>query len=113
MQHLAILETLPLKNVMMVYLCIVRFVYLATTVDSCAYVLAEQQPKIYHVQTNQQDGIVFFLGYSILHIINWLNDDRRIRSSKNYVDSNGLPLIGVLILLMVSVRRMLINSDNH
>ncbi len=25
----------------------------------------------------------------------------------------GLPLIGVLILLMVSVRRMLINSDNH
>ena len=36
----AILRTLPMPKLMMIFLCIVCFVYLATTIDSCAYVLA-------------------------------------------------------------------------
>lgn len=36
----AILQTLPMPKLMMIFLCLVCFVYLATTIDSCAYVLA-------------------------------------------------------------------------
>ena len=37
---IAILKTLPMPQIMMLFLCLVCFVYLATTIDPCAYVLA-------------------------------------------------------------------------
>lgn len=110
---MAILETLPLKNVMMVYLCIVCFVYLATTVDSCAYVLAGTTTKNLSCtdEPARWNRILWAILFCTLSIGLMMIDG--LEAVKTMSILTGLPLIGVLILLMVSVRRMLINSDNH
>ena len=41
----AILQTLPLPKLIMIAVCVLCFIYLATTIDSCAYVLAGTTTK--------------------------------------------------------------------
>lgn len=110
---IAILETLPMKNLMMIYLCIVCFVYLATTVDSCAYVLAGTTTKNlpYTEEPARWNRILWAILFCALSIGLMMIDG--LEAVKTMSILTGLPLIFVLILLMVSVRRMLINSDNH
>ena len=98
---------------MTVYLCIVCFVYLATTVDSCAYVLAGTTTKNLSCtdEPARWNRILWAILFCTLSIGLMMIDG--LEAVKTMSILTGLPLIGVLILLMVSVRRMLINSDNH
>ncbi len=103
----AILQTLPMPKLMMIFLCIVCFVYLATTIDSCAYVLAgttmkrlkgDEEPA----RWNRIFWAILFCLLSIgLMLIGGLE------AVKTISVLTGLPLIAVLILLIISVKKML------
>lgn len=107
----AILQTLPMPKLMMIFLCIVCFVYLATTIDSCAYVLAgttmkrlkgDEEPA----RWNRIFWAILFCLLSIgLMLIGGLE------AVKTISVLTGLPLIAVLILLIISVKKMLIGDD--
>lgn len=107
----AILQTLPMPKLMMIFLCIVCFVYLATTIDSCAYVLAgttmkrlkgDEEPA----RWNRIFWAILFCLLSIgLMLIGGLE------AVKTISVLTGLPLIAVLILLIISVKKMLTGDD--
>ena len=107
----AILQTLPMPKLMMIFLCIVCFVYLATTIDSCAYVLAgttmkrlkgDEEPA----RWNRIFWAILFCLLSIgLMLIGGLE------AVKTISVLTGLPLIAVLILLIISVKKMLTGED--
>lgn len=104
---IAILKTLPMAKIMMVFLCVVCFIYLATTIDSCAYVLAGVTTKSLNVtqdpaRWNRLFWAVVFCGVSIA-----LMAIGGIESVKIMSIVTGLPLIAVLFLLMVSVDQTL------
>lgn len=109
----AILQTLPMPKLMMIFLCIVCFVYLATTIDSCAYVLAgttmkrlkgDEEPA----RWNRIFWAILFCLLSIgLMLIGGLE------AVKTISVLTGLPLIAVLILLIISVKKMLTGEDKR
>lgn len=104
---IAILETLPMAKIMMLFLCAVCFVYLATTIDSCAYVLAgvttkKLLPASDPARWNRLFWAVLFCVLSIaLMLIGG------IEAVKILAVVVGLPLTFVLFLLMVSVKKIL------
>lgn len=104
---IAILKTLPMAKFMMLFLCIVCFIYLATTIDSCAYVLAgvttkklgaEQEPA----RWNRLFWAVVFCMLSVALMLIGGIEHVKIMSVVT-----GLPLVLVLFLLMLSVKRIL------
>ena len=109
----AILQTLPMPKLMMIFLCLVCFVYLATTIDSCAYVLAgttmkrlkgDEEPA----RWNRIFWAILFCLLSIgLMLIGGLE------AVKTISVLTGLPLIAVLILLIISVKKMLTGEDKR
>lgn len=109
---IAILETLPMSKIMMVFLCIVCFVYLATTIDSCAYVLAGVTTK--ELGPTQEPArwnrIFWAMIFCVLSIALMLVGG--IESVKIMSVVTGLPLIFVLFLLMASVKKTL-NADRQ
>lgn len=56
---LAILKTLPFHRVVMLFLCLLCFIYLTTTIDSCAYVLASTPPGSWRQMSSLHAGTVF------------------------------------------------------
>lgn len=104
---IAILETLPMAKFMMLFLCVVCFVYLATTIDSCAYVLAgattkKLSPTGEPARWNRLFWAILFCLLSVaLMMIGG------IESVKIMSIVTGLPLIFVLFLLMAAVRKNL------
>lgn len=108
---IAILKTLPLSKFMMIFLCVVCFIYLATTIDSCAYVLAGTATKVLGpneepARWNRLFWAVLFCAMSIvLMLIGGIEPVKLISIL------TGLPLIFVLFLLMVSVQRTLKNDS--
>lgn len=108
---IAILKTLPMAKIMMLFLCIVCFIYLATTIDSCAYVLAGATTKELPPtgEPARWNRIFWALMFCLLSIALMLIGG--IESVKIMSIVTGLPLIFVLFLLMVSVRKTL-EKDN-
>lgn len=108
---IAILKTLPMAKIMMLFLCIVCFVYLATTIDSCAYVLAGATTKKLSPtgEPARWNRLFWALLFCILSIALMLIGG--IESVKIMSVVTGLPLIFVLFLLMVSVKKTL-EKDN-
>ncbi len=104
---IAILNTLPFPKFMMIFLCIVCFIYLATTIDSCAYVLAGTTTKNLSetkdpVRWNRIFwAVLFCLLSSVLLVIGGLE------TVKTIAVLTGLPLIVIIFVLMISVNRML------
>ena len=104
---LAILQTLPLSKIMMILFCILCFLYLATTIDSCAYVLAATTTKKLNnkeepARWNRILWVIIFCVLSIgLMIIGGLKAIQTISIIA------GLPLIAVSLLLMASTIKML------
>ena len=107
----AILRTLPMPKLMMIFLCIVCFVYLATTIDSCAYVLAGTTMK--RLKGNEEPArwnrIFWAILFCLLSIGLMLIGG--LEAVKTISVLTGLPLIAVLILLIVSVKKMLTGED--
>lgn len=104
---IAILKTLPMPQIMMIFLCVVCFVYLATTIDSCAYVLAgvttdNLKPTKDPDRWNRLFWAVLFSTLSIAIMI-----VGGIESVKIMSVVTGLFLILVLFLLMASVKKRL------
>ncbi|HBN57150.1 MAG TPA: choline transporter, partial [Lachnospiraceae bacterium] len=103
----AILKTLPMAKFMMIFLCVVCFVYLATTIDSCAYVLAgtttkQLDEKEDPVRWNRILWAVLFCLLSIgLMLIGGLE------AVKTISVLTGLPLVIIIFILMASVKKML------
>lgn len=101
---LAILKTLPMSRIMMLFLCVVCFVYLATTIDSCAYVLAgvttdDLEPTKDPARWNRLFWAILFSILSIAIMI-----VRGIETVKIMSVVTGIFLIPVLFLLMVAVK---------
>jgi BCCT family betaine/carnitine transporter len=109
---IAILKTLPLSKLMMIFLCIVCFVYLATTIDSCAYVLAGTTTK--RLNENEDPArwnrIVWAILFCLLSIGLMLIGG--LEAVKTISVLTGLPLIIVNFILMASVKKML-QEDEH
>lgn len=103
----AILQTLPLPKLIMIAVCVLCFIYLATTIDSCAYVLAETTTKSIGrkeepARWNRICWALIFCALSVgLMIIGGL---QAIQSVSIIA---ALPLIGVMFLLILSVIKML------
>lgn len=107
----AIMETLPLSRFMMLFLCIVCFVYLATTIDSCAYVLAGVTTKRLGDQEEpaRWNRIVWAILFCLLSI--GLMVIGGLEAVKTISVLTGLPLIAVNFILMFSVKKMLSESE--
>lgn len=103
----AILKTLPLSKFMMIFLCIVCFVYLATTIDSCAYVLAGTTTRELDEQKDPDrwNRIVWAVLFCLLSI--GLMVIGGLEAVKTISVLTGLPLVGVIFILMASVKKML------
>lgn len=103
----AILQTLPLPKLIMIAVCVLCFIYLATTIDSCAYVLAGTTTKSIGrkeepARWNRICWALIFCAFSVgLMIIGGL---QAIQSVSIIA---ALPLIGVMFLLILSVIKML------
>lgn len=103
----AILQTLPLQKLIMIAVCVLCFIYLATTIDSCAYVLAGTTTKSIGrkeepARWNRICWALIFCALSVgLMIIGGL---QAIQSVSIIA---ALPLIGVMFLLILSVIKML------
>lgn len=99
----AILQTLPLPKLIMIAVCVLCFIYLATTIDSCAYVLAGTTTKSIGrkeepARWNRICWALIFCALSVgLMIIGGL---QAIQSVSIIA---ALPLIGVMFLLILSV----------
>lgn len=104
---IAILETLPMAKIMMLFLCAVCFVYLATTIDSCAYVLAGVTTKKLLPTSDpaRWNRLFWAILFCVLSIALMLIGG--IEAVKILAVVVGLPLTVVLFLLMVSVKRLL------
>lgn len=104
---IAILETLPMAKIMMLFLCIVCFIYLATTIDSCAYVLAGVTTKVLapDQEPARWNRLFWAILFCVLSIALMLIGG--IEPVKIISIVTGLPLIIVLFLLMIAVKRML------
>ena len=104
---LAILDTLPFPEVTTVFFCVLCFIYLATTIDSCAYVLAGttttemrhgEEPARWNrliwaaIFCASSIGLLFIDGFKAVQTISIVA---------------GLPLIGVLVILMLVSAKML------
>ncbi|QTQ13491.1 BCCT family transporter [Treponema parvum] len=101
---IAILKTLPMSRIMMIFLCVVCFIYLATTIDSCAYVLAgvttdDLEPTKDPARWNRLFWAILF---SILSIAIMVVSG--IETVKIMSVVTGIFLILVLFLLMVAVK---------
>lgn len=102
-----ILQTLPLPKLIMIAVCVLCFIYLATTIDSCAYVLAGTTTKSIGrkeepARWNRICWALIFCALSVgLMIIGGL---QAIQSVSIIA---ALPLIGVMFLLILSVIKML------
>lgn len=104
---IAILKTLPMPHIMMLFLCLVCFVYLATTIDSCAYVLAgvttdNLAPTEDPARANRIFWAVLFSVLAVAIMIVGGLESVKIMSVVT-----GLLLILVLVLLMISVKKRL------
>lgn len=103
---MAIMHTLPYTKWITLLLCFVCFLYLATTIDSCAYVLAsvttkELEPDEEPARWNRVLWAVVFSALSIgLLIIGGL------RAIQTVSIVAGLPLIFVLIAIMFLCKKM-------
>ena len=96
-----------MAKLMMLFLCIVCFIYLATTIDSCAYVLAGVTTK--GLAPDQEPArwnrIFWAVAFCVLSVALMLIGG--IEAVKIMSVVTGLPLIFVLFLLMISVKRTL------
>ena len=97
----AILQTLPLPKLIMIAVCVLCFIYLATTIDSCAYVLAETTTKSIgrKEEPARWNRICWALIFCAL-----IGGLQAIQSVSIIA---ALPLIGVMFLLILSVIKML------
>lgn len=104
---IAILETLPMVKIMMLFLCIVCFIYLATTIDSCAYVLAGVTTKTLppNGEPARWNRLFWAVVFCLLAVALMLIGG--IEAIKTISVVTGLPLILVLFLVMLSVKKML------
>ncbi len=104
---LAILKTLPMAKFMMIFLCIVCFVYLATTIDSCAYVLAGTTTRKLSEKDDPErwNRILWAVLFCLLSI--GLMVIGGLEAVKTISVLTGLPLVFVIFVLMASVKRML------
>ncbi|MDO5391317.1 MAG: BCCT family transporter [Eubacteriales bacterium] len=104
---IAILKTLPMPKIMMIFLCVVCFVYLATTIDSCAYVLAGTTTK--KLASNEEPArwnrILWAVLFCLLSI--GLMMIGGLEAVKTISILTGLPLVFVIFILMKSVKQML------
>lgn len=103
----AILQTLPLPKLIMIAVCVLCFIYLATTIDSCAYVLAGTTTKSIGrkeepARWNRICWALIFCALSVGLMI--IGGFQAIQSVSIIA---ALPLIGVMFLLILSVIKML------
>lgn len=107
---IAILCTLPCAKGIMMFMCIVCFIYLATTIDSCAYVIAGSTTKL--LPSNQDPArwnrMFWAIMFCVLSI--GLMIVKGLETVKLIAILTGLPLVFVLFILMLSVKRMLDND---
>lgn len=108
---IAILETLPMSKIMMIFLCVVCFVYLATTIDSCAYVLAGTTTKKLDLNEDpaRWNRILWAVLFCLLSIGLMLIEG--LEAVKTISILTGLPLVFVTFILMKSVKQMLENDE--
>lgn len=108
---IAILETLPMSKIMMIFLCVVCFVYLATTIDSCAYVLAGTTTKKLDLNEDpaRWNRILWAVLFCLLSVGLMLIEG--LEAVKTISILTGLPLVFVTFILMKSVKQMLENDE--
>ena len=104
---LAILKTLPFHRVVMLFLCLLCFIYLTTTIDSCAYVLASITTR--KLAANEQParwnrilwgGLFCLLSFGLMQI-------GGLKAVQTLSIVTGLPLVAVVFILIRSVSVML------
>ena len=103
----AILQTLPLPKLIMVAVCVLCFIYLATTIDSCAYVLAGTTTKSIgrKEEPARWNRICWALVFCALSVGLMIIGGLKTIQSVSIIAA--LPLIGVMFLLILSVVKML------
>lgn len=103
----AILQTLPLPKLIMIAVCVLCFIYLATTIDSCAYVLAGTTTKSIgrKEEPARWNRICWALIFCALSVELMIIGGLQAIQSVSIIAT--LPLIGVMFLLILSVIKML------
>lgn len=103
----AILETLPFAKIIMVVVCILCFIYLATTIDSCAYVLAGTTTKSIgrKEEPARWNRILWSLVFCALSIGLMIIGGLQAIQTVSIIAA--VPLIGVTFLLIASVVKLL------
>lgn len=103
---MAIMQTLPYAKLITLLLCVVCFLYLATTIDSCAYVLASVTTK--ELSANEEPScwnrVLWAVVFSALSIGLLIIGGLRAIQTVSIVA--GLPLIFVLIALMFLCKKI-------
>ncbi len=104
---IAILSTLPMKKISMLFMCVLCFIYLATTIDSCAFVLASSTTKKikYNEEPAGWNRLLWALLFCVLSIGLLLIKEFRVVQLMSIVV--GFPLIAVVGILIVACIKML------
>lgn len=103
---MAILATLPMAKLSMLFMCVLCFIYLATTIDSCAFVLASSTTK--KIKFNEEPAgwnrLLWALIFCILAVGLLLIGEFKVVQLMSI--AVGFPLIAVVALLIIACVRM-------
>ena len=104
---IAIMKTFPFSKFVMFFLSVLLFIYLATTIDSSAYVLAGSTTKDLDEDTDpaRWNRIFWAVAFSALSIGIMIIDGFDIIKLISVIA--GLPLIVVTFAVMISIKRYL------
>ncbi|MDO4787930.1 MAG: GNAT family N-acetyltransferase [Johnsonella sp.] len=101
-----ILKTLPFSRFTMIFLCVLCFIYLATTIDSCAFVIASSTTKKirFDEEPERWNRILWALIFCFLSIgLCMANEFKAVQLISIIA---GFPLIAVVFLLILVCRKM-------
>lgn len=96
-----ILKTLPFSRFTMIFLCILCFIYLATTIDSCAFVIASSTTKKirFDEEPARWNRILWALIFCFLSIGLCMTDEFKAVQLISIIA--GFPLIAVVFMLIL------------
>ncbi len=101
-----ILKTLPFSRLTMIFLCLLCFIYLATTIDSCAFVIASSTTKKlrFDEEPARWNRILWALIFCFLSIGLCMTGEFKAVQLISIIA--GFPLIAVVVMLILVCRKM-------
>lgn len=103
---MAILETLPFTDILSVLFCVVAIIFMATTIDSSAFILASVTSR--NLRGDQEPARWNRVAWSVVFVVFALSLTRigGLETMQTASVLTGLPMIFICLLVLYAIRKM-------